>query len=135
MLARERDELLGLRDRRGDRLLDQDVLARLEEVRGDVVMEGGRDGDGRGRDVRLAEEHRLDRRVRAAVEALGQELGALDVDVDDRAEVGVRELGERARVVRAHRARADDGDRERAHSAASASRPWWRSPQRVNDIR
>ena len=114
VLARERDEFLGLRDGRGDRLLDQDVLARLEEMRGDVVMEGGRDGDGRGRDVRLAEEHRLDRRVGAAVEALGQELGTLDVDVDDRAEVGVRKLGERARVVRAHRARADDGDRERA---------------------
>jgi hypothetical protein len=110
VLLGERDQAIGLVERRGDRLLDEYVLAGRDEGGrgGDVVL--GRGDDRRGDDVRLLDEELLDRGDGATSVPLGQRLRAGEVDVDDRPQLGVAELVVVTRVVAAHVAGADDGD-------------------------
>jgi len=71
----------------------------------------GRGHDRDGSNLRFLGEHRLDRRESTAAVARGQDVGAPEVGVDDRPQVGLNELVVVPRVVPAHVPRADDGDR------------------------
>ena len=103
--AGDREELARLLERRGDRLLDENADAGLEQVGGDLEVLLGRHGD--AREIDLADQLVVvGQRLRVVV---GRDLlGAIAIDIDDPDQVDVPQLRVGEHVVLPHVAGAHD---------------------------
>ena len=118
-LLREVAQLARLLGGFGEWLLDEHMLAALEQRFGDGEMRGGRRGHGRGVDG-LGEGVELRESARAVLRRdLAGDLGAL---IEHRGELRVGQRGKNARVIFPHAARADDAEADQGWCGGSDRR-------------
>ena len=99
---------LPLLDRRGDRLLDQDMDVARDAGQRDLVMQMGRRRDGDGVDAFV--EQFVELGERAAADQRGGARAVLRQRIDDADQRHARQTGQHAGMVAAHDAGADHAD-------------------------
>ncbi len=118
---REVDQIEALGGGRGQRLLDEDVLAGLQCGRGQVVMRGHGRGDHHGVDAVIGDHLReVLRRADGGIAPFDR-LERLGSQIADRDQLCVRDLVEVADEIRAPVAEPDDG---KTSHAATVGRRW-----------
>src|SRR3569832_42947 len=109
--ARGGNDLVPLLDRRGNRLLDQDVDVARDAGKRDLVMQMRWRGDRHG--VHAFRQQLIDAGKGAAADEFGRAAAMLGQRIDNTNKLGSRQTGKHARVVGAHDAGADDADAKR----------------------
>ena len=111
------DQRASLLERRGDRLLDEEMQPALENGKAHLQVEARRDRHHDGLQL-LAFEHLLPRAVTTHGVRARRRRDNGRVLVGNRDQAGVLDLAEDAKVVPAHRAEADEGDARHAVDTA-----------------
>ena len=108
--GRERDEFVGLVERDGDRLFDQEVFARGQRRLGHGEVRGCRHDD---RHCVNGRQQVVQQRVRRDAKLRGNRAGSLRIDVVNAEQQHTRHVTQEARMMVSEAPRADDTDAER----------------------
>jgi hypothetical protein len=128
VLLREGEDVVGLRERRGEGFFDEDIEAGEEKLLGDRCVMAGGDADGSGVEGEVCGEKLGDGGEGGDVVGRGEGRAALVEGIDERYELNELRMSEfefaiDAKMITPEGAGADDGDAKRRHGYFCAAVP------------